>query len=149
MVFHASRWYYGQNKSETMELTQAFASVAQVLQEEKTRPTLLYHYVSDEWPPHRKWQQYFYEQKSWKPAMAAWDWLTEERKQRPRYVYEDPKLFSLKSTNFGKPGGNRGTDGTFPSKSRTEPLEVRISCMSGIPPNPFRRIRITWRVNTP
>src|ERR1700722_3620622 len=83
-----------------MELTQAFEKFAQVLKEEKTRPTLLYHYVSDEWPSHRKWQQFTYEQKGFTPAMAAWDWLAEERKQRPRFVYEDPKLYTFQSTNF-------------------------------------------------
>jgi hypothetical protein len=84
-----------------MDLNEAFEKISRVLQEEQIRPTLNYRYVSDTWPRNKMYQQYELQQKGWTPATAAFVGLGEERVgKRPRYVYEDPKLYFFESTNF-------------------------------------------------
>ncbi len=64
------------------------------------QPTLTYLYVSNTWPSKDLLKQYDPKYKGWTPSMVALSSLLEERRERPRYVYEDPKLFAFLSTNF-------------------------------------------------
>jgi hypothetical protein len=84
-----------------MNANEALEKAVRVLQEEELRPTLSYRYVSNTWPRNKIYQQYDLQQKGFTPAMAALVGLQEERTaKRPRYVYEDPKLYFFESTNF-------------------------------------------------
>ncbi len=84
-----------------MNISEALEKATRILQEEEVRLTLSYRYVSNTWPRNKMYQQYDLQQKGWTPAMAALVGLGEERTgTRPRYVYEDPKLYLFESTNF-------------------------------------------------
>src|SRR5712692_3328322 len=83
-----------------MNLSEALERAARILEEEQVQPTVGYRYVSDSWPSNQRYQQYDLQQKGWTPAMAAQTGLATERNQRPRQVYEDPKMYVFESTNF-------------------------------------------------
>jgi hypothetical protein len=83
-----------------MNISEALEKAARLLQEEQTRPTLGYKYVSEKWPSNQWMQQFDLQKQGYTPAMAAITGLYDERKKRPRQVYEDPKLYVLDSTNF-------------------------------------------------
>lgn len=83
-----------------MNLSEALEKAARILEEEQVQPTLGYRYVSDAWPSNQWYQRNDLEPKGWTPAMAAQVGLATERQQRPREVYEDPKLYVFESTNF-------------------------------------------------
>src|SRR5712664_449824 len=83
-----------------MNLSEALERAARILEEEQVQPTVGYRYVSDSWPSNQRYQQYDLQQKGWTPAMAAQTGLATERNERPRQVYEDPKLYVFESTNF-------------------------------------------------
>lgn len=84
-----------------MNINEALERASRILEEEQVQPTLGYRYVSDAWPSNQRYQQLTLQQQGWTPAMAAQAGLTTERNQRPRQVYEDPKLYVFESTNFG------------------------------------------------
>ena len=86
--------------SGSMNISDALEKVEQILVEEQNRPTLIYRYVSKAWPQNRWMQQYELQNQGYTPEMAAALGLYDERKQRPRQVYEDPKLYLFGSTNF-------------------------------------------------
>jgi hypothetical protein len=83
-----------------MNIREALEKAARILEEEQVQPTLGYRYVSDVWPSNLWHQQYDLRKQGWTPAMAAASGLATERKQRPRQVYEDAKLYVFESTNF-------------------------------------------------
>src|SRR6267143_7297057 len=83
-----------------MNISEALEKASRILEEDQIQPTLGYRYVSDTWPSNQRYQQYDLQQKGWTPAMAAQIGLGTERNQRPRQVYEDPKLYVFESTNF-------------------------------------------------
>lgn len=83
-----------------MDIGEAVEKAARILREEQTRPTLGYRYVSKVWPTNRSLEQHALRTQGYTPAMAAATGLYEERKQRPRQVYEDPQLYVFQSTNF-------------------------------------------------
>jgi hypothetical protein len=83
-----------------MDLSEALEKAARILQEEQTRPTLGYIYVSESWPSNQFFQKLELQKQGYAPAVAAVVGLYTERKQRPRHVYEDPKLYVFQSTNF-------------------------------------------------
>ena len=83
-----------------MKINEALEKAWRILEEEQVQPTLDYRYVSDAWPSNQLYQRYEWQQKGWTPAMAAQNGLYTEREQRPRQVYEDPKLYVFESTNF-------------------------------------------------
>ncbi|MBZ5524312.1 MAG: hypothetical protein LAP21_18910 [Acidobacteriia bacterium] len=83
-----------------MDLREALEKVTRVLEEEQIQPTLGYRYVSATWPSNSAYMQQVLRQQGYGPAQAAQLGLATERKQRPRHVYEDPKLYVFESTNF-------------------------------------------------
>jgi hypothetical protein len=83
-----------------MDKSEALEKAARILEEEQVQPTLGYRYVSDVWPSNQRYQQYELQRVGWTPVMAAQTGLSTERKQRPREVYEDPRLYVFESTNF-------------------------------------------------
>jgi hypothetical protein len=83
-----------------MNLNEALDKAARVLGEEQIHPTLGYRYVSDTWPSNQRYQEYELRKQGYTPAIAAQVSLIVERNQRPRDVYEDPKLYVFESTNF-------------------------------------------------
>lgn len=83
-----------------MDLSEALEKAARILQEEQTRPTVGYMYVSGSWPSNQLFQQAELQKQGYTPAVAALFGLYVERKQRPRQVYEDPKLYRFLSTHF-------------------------------------------------
>ncbi len=83
-----------------MQISDALEKAERILREEQTRPTLNYRYISKIWPTNRWMQQYELQTQGYTPEMAAAQGLYEERKKRPRQVYEDPKLYLFESTNF-------------------------------------------------
>jgi hypothetical protein len=83
-----------------MNISEALEKASRILEEEQVQPTLGYRYVSDTWPSNQRYQQDNLQQKGWMPAIAAQIGLATERNQRPRQVYEDPKLYVFESTNF-------------------------------------------------
>jgi hypothetical protein len=76
-----------------MDLNEAMQKAWQILIEEQTQPTVSYDYVGSDWPAGMETQ-------GWTLEIAGNMLLINERKQRPRRVYEDPKLYKFKSTNF-------------------------------------------------
>lgn len=83
-----------------MDLTEALEKASQILEEEQVQPTLGYRYVSDVWPISKRHLQHDLEQKGWTAPMVGQGALADERGKRPRQVYEDPKLWEFRSTNF-------------------------------------------------
>jgi hypothetical protein len=83
-----------------MDLTEGLEKASRILTEEQVQPTLYYRYVSNTWPSNQAIDRQGMEQRGWTPAMAAQSGLKSEREQRPRHVYEDPKLYMFASTNF-------------------------------------------------
>jgi hypothetical protein len=83
-----------------MKLSEALEKAARIMEEEQVQPTLAYRYVSSAWPSNQLYQQYTLEKQGWTPVMAAISGLATERKERPRQVYEDPKLYVFESINF-------------------------------------------------
>jgi hypothetical protein len=77
-----------------MHLSEALEKAARILEEEQVQPTLGYRYVSKAWPSNHMYQE------GMALALAALYGLASERQQRPRTVYEDPKLYLFESTNF-------------------------------------------------
>jgi hypothetical protein len=67
-----------------MDLSEAVEKATRVLEEEQIQPTLRYRYVGT----------------TWADNSTAEKELEFQRRQRPRFVYEDPKQFVLESTNF-------------------------------------------------
>jgi hypothetical protein len=83
-----------------MNLSEALEKTVRILEEEQVQPTLGYRYVSSAWPSNMSYQQFDPQYKSWTPAMAAQMGLATEQKERPRQVYENPKLYVFESSNF-------------------------------------------------
>lgn len=83
-----------------MDLKEALDKAGRVFAEEQVQPTLAYIYQSDKLPSHQWAKQFDPSFKGWTASMIAFNGLLEERRVRPRYVYEDPKLFAFVSTNF-------------------------------------------------
>src|SRR5882724_4258364 len=85
-----------------MNLNEAFENASRILEEEQVQPTLGYRYVSEAWPTNNpySYMQYDLKNKGWTVPMVAQAGLNEERKKRPRQVYEDPRLWVFQSTNF-------------------------------------------------
>lgn len=77
-----------------MNISDALEKATRVLEEEQVQPTLGYRYVSATWPSNCAYTQ------GHAPGQAAQMGLANERKGRPRQVYEDPKLYVFESTNF-------------------------------------------------
>jgi len=73
---------------------------SQILEEEQVQPTLGYRYVSNEWPSNLWHEQWDLQPKGWTPAMAAQKGLIAERGNRPRQVYENPRMYVFESINF-------------------------------------------------
>jgi len=67
-----------------MNVSEALEKATRILEEEQVQATLGYRYLST----------------AWLSNTAAQMGLATERKQRPRKVYEDPKLYLFESTNF-------------------------------------------------
>lgn len=80
-----------------MDINEALEKASRILEEEQVQPSLGYRYVSYVWPSNQRFET---QQQHWTPAMAAQRGLAIERKQRPRDVYEDPKLYVFESVNF-------------------------------------------------
>jgi hypothetical protein len=83
-----------------MNISEALEKASRILDEEQVQPTLGYRYVSDAWPSNLRYRQHDLQPQGWTPAMAAQTGLATERNERPRHVYEDPKLYAFESTNF-------------------------------------------------
>ncbi|MFL6390212.1 MAG: hypothetical protein ACJ71U_22245 [Terriglobales bacterium] len=66
-----------------MKVSEALEKATRILEEEQVQPTLNYRYASPGWE-----------------ALAALKDLPTDRNQRPRRVYENPKLYSFESSNF-------------------------------------------------
>lgn len=72
-----------------MKISEALEKASRILQEEEVQPTLGYRYVFKSDGPSERVM-----------GAAMQLGLMAERKERPRKVYEDPKLFAFESTNF-------------------------------------------------
>jgi hypothetical protein len=83
-----------------MDLSEALEKATRILTEEQVQPTLGYKYVSDSWPSNQRYRQYDLQKQGYTAATAAQIGLDTERDQRPRLVYEDPKLYVFESINF-------------------------------------------------
>ena len=83
-----------------MKIGEALEKAMRVLVEEQIHPTLGYRYASESWPSNTAYKQLELRQLGYAPAQAAQLGLGNERKQRPRGVYEDPTLYVFESTNF-------------------------------------------------
>ena len=86
---------------QNMDLREAVDKARQILDEEESRPTMNYRYVSSEWP-----RELFYEfemkKQGYIPAVAGITAIFRMRaKPRPREVYENPNEWELDSTNYG------------------------------------------------
>jgi hypothetical protein len=83
-----------------MDVEEALEKARRIVIEEEAQPTLGYVYVSAQWPRSKFYQQVNLQNAGYTAGMAAQMGLQDERKVRPRYVYEDPRLFVFRSTNF-------------------------------------------------
>src|SRR5579859_3412228 len=85
-----------------MNLNEALEKASRILGEEQVQPTHRYRYLSSAWPSHGRYayMQYDLQKKGWTAEMAAQAGLQEERKVRPREVYEDPRVWVFEGTNF-------------------------------------------------
>jgi hypothetical protein len=83
-----------------MDIDEALEKAVRILEEEQVQPTLGYRYVANAWPSNQLYQQSNLQAQGYTLAMAAQLGLALERQQRPRQVYENPKLFMFESTNF-------------------------------------------------
>jgi len=78
-----------------MNLSEALEKARRILFEEQSSPTLTYTYVSDTWPKNVSNQQ-----ASGGIILAGMLLLGMERQNRPRNVFENPKLYKFSSVNF-------------------------------------------------
>lgn len=83
-----------------MDLHEALEKATRILEEEQVQPSLTYVWMSTELPIKHSAKQYDPKYNGWTTPMIAMSILAEERKNRPRDVYEDPKSFRFLSTNF-------------------------------------------------
>jgi hypothetical protein len=83
-----------------VNIDEAFQKALQVIEDEPVTPTLKYEYVGEEWPTNVMYQQAQMRQMGLGPAIAAQYGLNDERKRRPREVYENPRLYVFSSANF-------------------------------------------------
>jgi hypothetical protein len=83
-----------------VDINEALQKALQILEDEPVTPTLRYEYVGKEWPTNVLFQQPQMRQMGIGPAIAAQYGLNDERRRRPREVYENPKLYVFSSTNF-------------------------------------------------
>jgi hypothetical protein len=83
-----------------MSIDEAFEKASRILEEEQVAPTLLYSYDSSAWPSNKRYEEAQLRAQGYGPSIAAQIGLLQEQKQRPRQVYEDPKLYAFVSTNF-------------------------------------------------
>ena len=82
-----------------MELQQALDQALLILNEEQTRPTINYLYISSECPEELRWD-FEIKNKGLGPAFGGAVALPRMRKKRPREVYENPNQWKLDSTNY-------------------------------------------------
>jgi hypothetical protein len=83
-----------------MELSLAIEKALRILEEERTRPTLGYRYVSETWPREMRYEESNLRQQGYATSTAAILGLSRMRDRRPREVEEDPKLFQIESINY-------------------------------------------------
>lgn len=83
-----------------MNVGDALAKALQILEEERVRQTLSYSFVAKTWPRALYWQQQQLQSQGYTASMAGVMALTAMRKESPRLVEEDAKLWEFKSGNF-------------------------------------------------
>lgn len=83
-----------------MELAQAVEKALRILEEERIRPTIGYRYVSKDWPHEMRYEEQALRKQGYTPSTAGKIGLLRMRRQRPREVLEDPKLFRFESVNY-------------------------------------------------
>lgn len=85
-----------------MDLKEAIEKARLILNEEETRPTVKYRYVSNTWPREMIYEASNLKSQGYTPSMAGEMGLRRTRDmKRPRPVYENPNDWVFESTNYG------------------------------------------------